>query len=47
MQYTHIATVKPNWAMSTFGDFYFFALINVLNIAFSFYFGFIALSCLV
>ena len=31
-----IITVKPNWAMFTFGDIYLFALFDVLNIAHSF-----------
>jgi len=43
----HITTVKPNWAISTFGDFYFFALSYVLDIALSIWLGFKALSCLV
>jgi len=34
--HNYIATIKPNWAMSTFGGFYFFALFDVLNIALSF-----------
>jgi len=37
---------KTNWPMSTFSDFHFFALFNVLNITLSFWLGFIALILL-